>query len=251
MVASSAVLPQLAVVAHLIAPATSTTTSSSEVETLALSAATWFYDLEVLPREKVRGALETDLRACGPDNRCASARLAQHGIDSALYVVVNLEARFVTIEVVKQREVVSEITPIRADVAQAITTAVRRALGQAGHRLGARMAVEAAPAEALVRLGSSLAPLPVGAPVVLAPGRHVLEISLDGFETERREVDLSAGEDRIVEVTLRERESVLSSWWLWSLVGVAVVSAVSVPLAVRFSDRSHTVCTSNPPELCE
>jgi hypothetical protein len=245
------VLPQLAVVAHLVAPTTSSTTSATDVEAAAMAAAQWFVDIELVPAAKLRGTLGTDLRACGVDNRCAAARLGQHGIDRALYVVANLATGVLTVEVLRADPAgvaATELGQIGKDVDAAIAASVRRALIAAGHRLGGRLLLDVTPAEASVQIGTSS--VSSSSPIVFEAGKHTLEVRLSGFESERREVELVAGKDLSLQLTLLEEPSVLSSWWLWTIVGVAAAAAVAVPLAVVYGRGTDTVCHGNPPEVC-
>ncbi len=243
MVPSSPVLRELAVVAHLVAPAASSTVTASGVESDAMAAAEWFVDVAVVPRERMLGAVEAELRGCGADNRCLAARLDQHGIPEALYVVVNPSAGVVTSELVVAG--ISELTPIEHGVERAIADSVRRTLTSAGHRLGARVTVEVVPPEAIVR---SSAGITNGVPKVVPPGRIEIEASLAGYATERRELDAAAGSEQTLRIEL-EQESVLASWWLWTIIGTAAATAIAVPLGIALSAPTHEFCHASLP--CE
>lgn len=67
-----------------------------------------------------------------------------------------------------------------------------------------RLVPESAAAAARLTLDGAPAQLASGA-LVLDPGRHVLEVEVEGFERERLELTLGASEARDFEVRLRER----------------------------------------------
>ena len=56
----------------------------------------------------------------------------------------------------------------------------------------------------------------------LAPGQHTVVARASGHETEKIPMTLAAGDRRELDVELREPPGVLSRWWFWTAIGVAV-----------------------------
>ncbi len=60
----------------------------------------------------------------------------------------------------------------------------------------------------------------------LAPGQHTLVAEATGRDTERVPMTVAAGDRRELDLELREPPGVLSRWWFWTAVGVAVAGGV-------------------------
>jgi hypothetical protein len=233
----------LAVVARLVAPTTSSTITVSDVDTSARSALEWFSGVRVLPRDETRRGFD-DLRSCGTDDRCIAARLEQEAIDRALYVVASLETGFVSVELFARGRVgaiATEVAPIEGSVERAVGAAVAGAMRSAGHRRGARLVVDVEPREATARLGTiAIAP---GDSTVVEAGLSAIDVSASGFVSERREVELTEGRETVVRVELEAEESIVESWWLWTVVGIVAASAIVVPIvATRSSGGPQPFC---------
>lgn len=56
----------------------------------------------------------------------------------------------------------------------------------------------------------------------LGPGQHTLVARAPGRETEKVPMTLAAGERRDLDIELREPPGILSRWWFWTAIGVAV-----------------------------
>jgi len=91
----------------------------------------------------------------------------------------------------------------------------------------ARLAVTSTPPGATVEIdGESQGVSPWSGPV--APGPHRLRLVLDGYSVGEREVVLTAGQDRSLQVELSRAENLAESPVLWGLVGAAVAIGVGV-----------------------
>lgn len=72
------------------------------------------------------------------------------------------------------------------------------------------------------------AALAAGEPTAADPGDHVLDASAEGYTRSARTLHLTRGEHRRVELALqRSSGGVLSRWWFWTIVGVAVAGAAT------------------------
>ena len=246
------VLVVLAVLARLIPPTASSTVTAADVEAAASSAALWFADVRLLPREET-SALEAELRSCAIDDRCIAARLAQREVDRALYVVVNLEAGFATAELLSRSAdapVATRAVAIDGPVDRAVDKAVTGALEAAGHRRGARLAIEIAPEDAIVRVDSST--IAAGEPIHLARGAHAIHASASGFVAQQRQIELAPGDDVVLHLALEEESGILGRWWLWTAIGVAAAAAIVIPIvALRSSNGAHMVCYGDPTQCGE
>jgi tetratricopeptide (TPR) repeat protein len=75
----------------------------------------------------------------------------------------------------------------------------------------ARLKVESAPAGASIRIdGVTVGNSPLQEPLVLMPGDHKLEVSLEGYETVAHQVNLVAGAQKDVLITLQFSKATLS-----------------------------------------
>ena len=59
--------------------------------------------------------------------------------------------------------------------------------------------------------------------------------SREGYVDAEQRVSIAAGEAKSVSLQLEESKSVLSAWWLWTTIGVAVAggTAAAIVLATR------------------
>lgn len=252
-----AMLRVLAVVARLVAPMPGDVTSG-DVEAAAISSAEWFVDLRLLSRADTL-ALDPSLRACGTNNRCISAELEKRGIDRVLYVVASLESGFATAELLERSSssaIATEAIEIEGSVGRAVADVVTRALSAAGHRRGARFAVDVTPENAIVRVESST--IASGEQIVVASGKQQIAVSAPGFTAERRTLELEPGQELAIHIRLEsapgtdDDESIFGSWWLWGGVAVAAAAAIAVPLIVFSSPGDpNTFCYGTSQTLCE
>lgn len=140
------------------------------------------------------------------------------------------------------------------------------------------LTVEAAPASAELLIDGVRRVADLGSPVLLDVGQHLLEFHADGHATERREVTMRGGQTVKLSVQLApltagatttaadeapsapgsqpaeaprsERTPVYKRWWLWTIVGVVVVGAVTgtvVALNAKQDNEYRAVETENTP----
>ncbi len=83
----------------------------------------------------------------------------------------------------------------------------------------------------------------------LRPGSHTLVVDKSGFVTATRTIELAAGTELAIDVTLERRASAGSSsrWWLWAALGAGVVTAIGVTYAVTRDGGSSQPL---PPVVC-
>jgi hypothetical protein len=246
----------LVVLSWLVAPVATSSITAPDVEAAAVARASWFTDIELVARSSIP-PLDQDLRTCGADTRCAAARAEQHGIDRLLYVIANISDRpgLLTVELVDaetKRTIANEVAALSGlDTAKLIGSSVEKALASAGHQLGARLTVNAHPADTVIVTDPS-GRTPFAGSAVLAPGDYEVIATREGYETERRTVALERGADVVLDLPLEEEGSVLTSWWLWTTIGVAVAAAVVIPVVVLREGEldPFIACTSPDPERC-
>jgi hypothetical protein len=89
---------------------------------------------------------------------------------------------------------------------------------------------------------------PLAAPIRVAPGRHVLEARLEGHHDAGREFDVMAGERPTLSLALVPRapdedgspgtgeESVVETWWFWTIVGALVVGGAVTAVVLAWPD---------------
>lgn len=64
----------------------------------------------------------------------------------------------------------------------------------------------------------------------LAPGNHVIVLSLDGYRDQKTSAVVTEGERKRVDVTLEAKPAITQTWWFWTGIGVVVVSATVATL---------------------
>ena len=247
LLAVSAPPTQLAVVARTAGPEGGI--SAVDVEAAAMRGAVWFFDVALVPRGDLRARVETELRACGRDFSCASARLVASGVDRAILAFTNLSIRpgVTTIELLdvhERRVVATEVLPVTADPLAGIEPAVRRLMLAGGHRLGAKLTLATAPPDATVALSPGVAIVAGGQTVVVPPGAYRISAEAEDHEPGVRTVELEAGGAETVELALEPAGSFLASPWPW--VGAAVVVAAGITLFVVLDRPPTRFCHPDP-----
>ena len=237
----------LAVVARVVGPEREAAVTDADVEATAVVAAAWFYDVALVPRGRLRTRIAEELRRCGSDRGCASARLSPSGVDRALFIITNLGVTpgVTTLELLdvgERRLIATAIVDAGADPRAGIAGAVRRVLLDGGHRLGAQLVVTTSPpgAPAIVTPG----PYAVAGEIVLLPGTYRLTVEADGYRTATRDLVLDAGARTNVDVELEPSTTILTSPWLW--VGVAAVVAGAATTAVLLNRPDARLCHPRP-----
>lgn len=111
-----------------------------------------------------------------------------------------------------------------------------RLLESAGHPLGGRAIVRAVPADAAIVArgggGSGDVRAKSEEKTALAPGVWTIEVSKEGFAAKTVQLDIAAGKDSEVAVSLEESSSVLASPWLWIAIGAIAAGAAITAFAV-------------------
>lgn len=64
----------------------------------------------------------------------------------------------------------------------------------------------------------------------LAPGNHIIVVSLDGFREQKTSAVIVEGERKRVDVSLEAKPGITQTWWFWTGIGVVVVSATVATL---------------------
>jgi hypothetical protein len=82
----------------------------------------------------------------------------------------------------------------------------------------------------------------------LLPGSHGLLLSRDGYRDLATSAVVDRGRRRDLDLKLEKTPSILTRWWFWSIVGVAVASAVTVGVAYS-TERSADSGTIPPGQL--
>ncbi|MBX3219298.1 MAG: PEGA domain-containing protein [Labilithrix sp.] len=80
----------------------------------------------------------------------------------------------------------------------------------------------------------------VPAESAVTPGSHKISLSRDGYESAETSAVLAAGEKKVVDVPMAERASILSRWWFWTAVGVAVAGGVATVFALTTEQSPDT-----------
>ena len=90
----------------------------------------------------------------------------------------------------------------------------------------------------VLRARVSLAGKPIGMTPFdgdVAPGKHELHIAVPGYLQETRELQIDAGQEQTLDITLnpvpapvvQEDKSIFARWWFWTAVGAVVVGGVA------------------------
>lgn len=81
--------------------------------------------------------------------------------------------------------------------------------------------------------------------IVVAPGSHDLELTLDGYRTLRTSVAVAAGETRTLELSLETEAPITKKWWFWTGLGVLAVGATITVVALT-TERSPSSGNVDP-----
>jgi hypothetical protein len=73
--------------------------------------------------------------------------------------------------------------------------------------------------------------------VVVAPGNHAIELTLDGYRPARTNVVVAAGERRSIDLALEAEAPITKKWWFWTGLGVLAAGATVVVIALS-TERS-------------
>ncbi len=220
--------------------------SDRSVADAARAGLRWLLDVEVLSYDE-RARLEDEVRRCGEDNGCVLARLSTSGVDLGVYVVANFEVSppLITLELLdtkRRRSIARKLVDAQAlDIDVAITGAVERVLLETGLRVGGEVVADIVPGEAKVTLDDR--PIEVGVPVLSDVGAHVLRVRLDGYVPLEQRLDVALRDEQRLALRLEPEPGILSTWWFWTAVGVAVAGGVT---AAVIAARPDTLDTCHP-----
>ena len=232
----------LAVVARVVAPESSPVTVVS-VERAIRDGAGWFTDLEPMSPAAL-GRIDDRIRNCGSDDSCTTKTIAEAGASRLVLAVANLTADppIVTMKLVdcaSGGRIAGEVIELRdlSTLDRELEGAIKRLLQSADHTLGAMLRVRTTPADA------ELAFVPPSirskSELVLVPAAEVKVIAArEGYEEDDVVVNAIAGQIHDVELEL-STSTVLTSWWLWTIVGVAVAGAGAATIYAATRDPGH------------
>ncbi len=82
----------------------------------------------------------------------------------------------------------------------------------------------------------------------LAPGSHQLLLSREGYHDLAASAIVERGRRKELDLTLEKTPSILTRWWFWTIVGVAVVSGVVITYAA-VTERSPDMGTIAPGQV--
>ena len=68
--------------------------------------------------------------------------------------------------------------------------------------------------------------------LVVTPGSHELELSLDGYRPARTSVAVTAGEQRTVDLALDAEAPITKKWWFWTGLGLVAAGATVTIIAL-------------------
>lgn len=192
--------------------------------------------------------LDEELRECGSDARCISTRLEARQIDLAALVVVNLATTppLLTMRLVSTDggRVLSErasAVPKNVQIKDAVSAEFAVLLERGGHPVLGRVNVDAAPANAIVRIESARESL-AGSVFLLPPGEHRVSIDADGYAETSTAVRVERMRESQLVLALEPESSVFGEWWFWMIVGGAAVAASASAFFMLREEDGLTLC---------
>ena len=192
----------------------------------------------------------TTVRDCGSDLACIGRALRLARIDLGLRVIANfaLDPPLFTFSLIEgERTIAEKLVEAEGSIDSILVRSTEELL--AAYPRGGRIAVEVAPPDAVV----SIAPPGSG---VMAPGTYRVSAAKEGYSPKSAAIDLRAGSEERVRLVLDPlpEESIASSPWLWTGVGVGVAAIVTVVLIVTNpfarSPSEGIVCVTTPMGGC-
>ena len=180
------------------------------------------------------------VRDCGSDPSCIAAKLRMFDARMGLVVVLNfqLEPPVYSLQLLDTDEgsKVADRVGEAEDLTALLDLIFREAdglLDTAGFVKSGRLVVDVTPPRAQLRLTPGRDPDPGTANVfTVAPGRYMVDASLEGFSSAKTEVDVRSGETRTASLSLDEQVSFWRTPWPWVAIGVAVAGATAAAVAV-------------------
>jgi hypothetical protein len=201
--------------------------------------------------EMLQGELDEELRDCGSDARCISARLEAAEIDLGAILVVNLavEPPLITMRLIdtERRAVLAEraTAVARGDrtLAQLVSSEFAELLERGGHPALGKLIVEAAPVEAQVKIETAPdARLSAPGAFILPPGRHRITASADDHADTSTSVLVERLRESRIAMRLEEDAAIWESPWFWAAVAGAAAAGVAAGLIVLGGEDRLTIC---------
>jgi hypothetical protein len=198
------------------------------------------------PRES-----ERRIEDCGTDASCLASFLSAFDARYGLLVVLNfaLPPPLIGVRLVdthERRIVASFAGPAERDPIAAVKAQVGRMLDEAGHRQLGRVLVRTDPADAEVSIENAVPRSTAPHVYLLEPGTHRVSARREGHQDASATAEAKAGEHLELQLELPKIEEtrVLESWWLWTIIGGAVVAGTvtAIVLTTRGPDQ---ICVGN------
>lgn len=220
----------------------------------AAGAASYAIDTAVVSSsEMLETKLGDQLRGCGADIRCISARLEQAGVARAILVVADLGLTpgLVTARVVdaaQERVVATALVEVGVEgLRAAVKSAVTRAMEKAGLAIGGRLTIETSPSNAEVQLTAANRTAVPGLAnsYILSPGNYPVSAAHEGYISSSTTATVLPSRDTRVWMELRAEDSVFGEAWFWIAIGGAVaLTGGAVVWAMQPSDGARMLCMS-------
>jgi hypothetical protein len=216
-------------------------------------------ELELLSEEEtfVAGSeLAGRVADCGPDAACVASEVRRLGATLGLVVVINAELTpaLVGLRLIDGRSgtVIADASKNVAveEVESAIRDVASELFARAGYEERARLVVRATPPGATIRVDGGTPDRAAANTFIVEPGRHRVTAALEGHEDATEEVEIAAGEERELSLSLVERSSLIESPWLWLAIGAVVAGTVTVTL-IATRPRDTYICVPLDGVDCE
>jgi len=197
------------------------------------------------------------LRDCGGDAACFGKVLRETTASLALTVVVNAR---VTPPVISVRAVAASgdvlaeaVGATRAedrDLGSAVERSVSEVLDRLGYKRWARLVVHSSAPGAAVRVEEPAASHLESSNVALIPGgRTRLHVEAADHLPANLDLELEAGEDKEVWVTLEPSQTWWESPWFWGAVGIGIAGGATAAVLAATASGS-CLCVGHPGAPC-
>jgi hypothetical protein len=216
----------------------------------------WWVGLTPVPAKSLGSAAW--IAGCREELGCLARGFAERGVD--LGVIVSADTAVApprvslrVIDAVAVEELAKaafDLRPNGPGIAGELSTELARIFEKHGHQLGGRVVVETDPPDAAVALAEAR-PVSAAEPhrFQVAPGEYPVLASLDGHRDAKAKVTVSAGETSTLRLHLDPAESVLSSWWFWTAVGLVVAGGVAAGVVAARPSGPYVICQRDDPSV--
>lgn len=202
--------------------------------------------------------LQKRLIACRGEDRCY-AELAG-GTDAAYALVLVIDAigdetlvgcRFIDLAAARAIGTAADTVPERSQVLGALDRAVQRVIpAEMWDPYGQlRFEIDADGAEVTVE-GRVVGVTPLPRLGYLLPGTYTVGASKLGHQPAQAKADVRRGEESTVRLSLPPESSGLA-WWVWALIGTAVVAGGATAAVLASSGGDPSFCSSPDPAACD